>query len=143
MELLDIAHATGLRVGGPELAPHSRGGALGRRQANVGPLTAQHPTESHVQEAPEGHGDLVARVDVVVPVGPLETLLVENPHLLTEPVCELHTKRHEHRAFARVEVSMVQTAAPVAAPVAVLVDLGHIRPRSSSHVLGSTANYCR
>jgi hypothetical protein len=42
--------------------------------------------------APEGHGDLVARVDVIVPVGPLEALLlhVESMHLLAE---HPHSKR--------------------------------------------------
>jgi hypothetical protein len=57
--------------------------------------------------ATEGHCDLVARVDVVVPVGPLEALPVEGPRLLAEPTCDLYTKRHEHRAFARGEVPMV------------------------------------
>ena len=49
--------------------------------------------------APQGHGDPVARVDVVVPAGPLDALLVENPRLLAEPACDLHTEWHEHRAF--------------------------------------------
>ena len=89
--------------------------------------------------AREGHGDPVARVDVVVPVGPLEALPIEGPRLLAEPTCDLHTERHKHRAFARGEAPMVvQTAAPVAA----LVGLGHIRPLSSLHVLGSAANRC-
>ena len=57
--------------------------------------------------ATEGHCDPVARVDVVVPVGPLEALPVEGPRLLAEPACDLHTERHELRAFARGEVPMV------------------------------------
>ena len=72
----------------------------------------------------------MARVDVVVPVGPLETLYVEGPRLLAEPTCDRHTERHEHRALARGEVPMVvETAAPVDA----LVGLGYICPLSSPH----------
>jgi hypothetical protein len=78
------------------LAPHPRGGALGRRQADVGPFTAQQHTESHVPMAPGGHGDPVARVDIVVPVGPLEALPLERPRLVAEPFCDLYTERHEH-----------------------------------------------
>ena len=48
---------------------HPRGGALGRRQADAGSLTAHHHTKSHVPMAPEGHCDPLARVDFVVPVG--------------------------------------------------------------------------
>jgi hypothetical protein len=83
--------------------------------------------------ATKGHCDLVARVDVVVPVGSLEALHVEGPRLLAEPTCDLHTERHEHRAFARGEVPVVETGAPVAA----LVGLGHIRPLSRARSLGA------
>ena len=57
--------------------------------------------------ATEGYCDPVARVDVVVPVGPLEALQVEGPRFLAEPTCGLHTERHELRAFARGEVPVV------------------------------------
>ena len=58
--------------------------AYGRRQADAGHLTVQQHTESHVPMAPKGHGDPVARVDVAVPVGPLDALHVEGPRLLAE-----------------------------------------------------------
>ena len=83
--------------------------------------------------APEGHSDPMARADVVMPIGPLEALAVESPRLLVELTYDLHTERHEHRAFARGEVPMVvHTVALIAA----LVGLGHIRLLSSPHVLG-------
>jgi hypothetical protein len=47
-------------------SPHPRGGALGRRHADPGPLTAQHLNESHVPLAPEGHGDPLAISRVLV-----------------------------------------------------------------------------
>ena len=50
-------------------------GAINPNPHNLGLLTAQQHTEPHlVPMALEGHGDLVARVDVVVLVGFLEAL---------------------------------------------------------------------
>ena len=61
-------------------------------------------------------------------------LFVESPRLVAEPACDINTDRHEHRAFAHGEVTMmIRTIALITA----LVGLGLVCQLSNPHLVAA------